>query len=97
MSVLRRLCEFATLHSLRDLELSSLQSLNSLAWAQVGGHSVIPKSVTTSRIQANFNDIELCEDDHREIDSLGQSPTRYNIPYIASKCYHHLAQYGANR
>ncbi|KAF1980411.1 aldehyde reductase-like protein [Bimuria novae-zelandiae CBS 107.79] len=57
-----------------------------LAWAQVGGHSVIPKSVTPSRIQENFKEIELSKEDFEKIESIGKKePRRFNIPYIANK------------
>ncbi|KAM0268550.1 hypothetical protein ACHAQH_009949 [Verticillium albo-atrum] len=51
-----------------------------LAWAQVSGHSVIPKSVTPSRIAANFQEIKLSEQDIAAVDKIGESPVRYNIP-----------------
>jgi L-glyceraldehyde reductase len=57
-----------------------------LAWAQVGGHSVIPKSVTPSRIQENFKEVELSNEDFEKIESIGKKePRRFNIPYIANK------------
>jgi len=57
-----------------------------LAWAQVGGHSVIPKSVTASRIQENFKEIELSSEDFEKIEAIGKKePCRFNIPYIANK------------
>ncbi|EOA88124.1 uncharacterized protein SETTUDRAFT_168549 [Exserohilum turcica Et28A] len=57
-----------------------------LAWAQVGGHSVIPKSVTASRIQENFKEIELSESDFQKVEEIGKKePRRFNIPYIANK------------
>jgi L-glyceraldehyde reductase len=57
-----------------------------LAWAQVGGHSVIPKSVTASRIQENFKEIELSNEDFEKIEAIGKKePRRFNIPYIANK------------
>jgi L-glyceraldehyde reductase len=57
-----------------------------LAWATVGGHSVIPKSVTVSRIQENFKEIELSKEDFEKIEEIGKKePRRFNIPYIANK------------
>ncbi|KAL1989277.1 hypothetical protein VTN96DRAFT_39 [Rasamsonia emersonii] len=56
-----------------------------LAWSEVGGHSVIPKSVTPSRIVENFTDIELAPDEIEAINALGKERRRYNIPYIANK------------
>ncbi|KAF2827706.1 aldehyde reductase-like protein [Ophiobolus disseminans] len=57
-----------------------------LAWAQVGGHSVIPKSVTASRIQENFKEIELSQEDFEKVEEIGKKePRRFNIPYIANK------------
>ncbi|OJI99852.1 hypothetical protein ASPVEDRAFT_128679 [Aspergillus versicolor CBS 583.65] len=51
-----------------------------LAWAQSGGHSVIPKSVTPSRIRANFQEIELPDGALTAISAIGSVPRRYNIP-----------------
>ncbi|KAK2030046.1 aldo/keto reductase [Colletotrichum zoysiae] len=53
-----------------------------LAWSQVGGHSVIPKSVTPSRIHSNFQEVKLSDDDVAAINELGKQPRRYNIPIL---------------
>ncbi|KAK1593788.1 aldo/keto reductase [Colletotrichum navitas] len=53
-----------------------------LAWSQVGGHSVIPKSVTPSRIHSNFQEVKLSDDDVAAINELGKNPRRYNIPML---------------
>ncbi|KAL2674087.1 mitochondrial glycerol dehydrogenase Gld1 [[Neocosmospora] mangrovei] len=50
-----------------------------LAWSQVGGHSVIPKSVTPSRIRSNFEEIKLSEEDIEAINKLGEKPKRFNV------------------
>ncbi|KAJ9060499.1 hypothetical protein DSO57_1030279 [Entomophthora muscae] len=42
-----------------------------LAWGQQRGTSVIPKSVNESRIQENFEDVELSKEDMDIISSLG--------------------------
>ncbi|EEH07494.1 NADP-dependent glycerol dehydrogenase [Histoplasma capsulatum G186AR] len=52
-----------------------------LAWSQVGGHSVIPKSVTPARIVENFKEINLPPEDIATINGLGKVPKRYNTPY----------------
>lgn len=51
-----------------------------LAWAQIGGNSVIPKSVTASRIQANFQEIELDDEAVAAVKKVGQDKKRFNIP-----------------
>ncbi|KAJ6177662.1 hypothetical protein N7519_008123 [Penicillium mononematosum] len=56
-----------------------------LAWSQVGGHSVIPKSVTPSRIRDNFKEIELTPEEVEKVSALGQNRKRYNTPYTANK------------
>ncbi|KAJ5666511.1 uncharacterized protein N7477_008959 [Penicillium maclennaniae] len=56
-----------------------------LAWSQVGGHSVIPKSVTPSRIRDNFKEIELLPEEVQKVSQLGKDRKRYNIPYTANK------------
>jgi len=52
-----------------------------IAWSQRGDHSVIPKSVTPSRIRDNFKEIELSPEDVQAIDAIGKNPKRYNVPY----------------
>ncbi|KAM0426274.1 hypothetical protein ACHAPT_008314 [Fusarium lateritium] len=56
-----------------------------LSWAQSGGHSVIPKSVTPARIAQNFKEIDLSPDDLRAVEGVGKEQRRFNIPYIANK------------
>ncbi|OBT68129.1 hypothetical protein VE03_01440 [Pseudogymnoascus sp. 23342-1-I1] len=56
-----------------------------LAWAQIGGHSVIPKSVTAARIQENFQEVTLSLQDIAEVESVGKVQKRYNVPFIANK------------
>ncbi|KAJ5728201.1 hypothetical protein N7493_004531 [Penicillium malachiteum] len=55
-----------------------------LAWSQVGGHSVIPKSVTPPRIADNFKEIELTAEEIAKVSALGQDRRRYNTPFIAN-------------
>ncbi|GAA5934387.1 uncharacterized protein JCM15063_004561 [Sporobolomyces koalae] len=53
-----------------------------IAWAQVGGHSVIPKSVTESRIISNLKEITLSDEDFEAIEKIeeNEGTKRYNIP-----------------
>lgn len=56
-----------------------------LAWSQVGGHSVIPKSVTPSRIHQNFQEIKISDEDVRAINEIGEKePMRFNVPLTYS-------------
>ncbi|GAA5913179.1 uncharacterized protein JCM6883_006550, partial [Sporobolomyces salmoneus] len=53
-----------------------------IAWATVGGHSVIPKSVKESRIKSNFKQIELSKEDIEAIEKIEETDgtKRYNVP-----------------
>lgn len=50
-----------------------------IAWGQLGGHSVIPKSVTPSRIASNYEQITLSDEHIKEISKLGEKYHRFNI------------------
>lgn len=56
-----------------------------LAWSQVGGHSVIPKSVNPSRIRENFQEVELSAEDVETVNELGRIPKRFNCPRATYK------------
>lgn len=66
------------LSSVQGKEVTPAQVI--LAWAQIDGHSVIPKSVTPSRIRANFQEIELDDEAVKAVEKIGETPQRYNIP-----------------
>ncbi|GAA5879061.1 hypothetical protein JCM16303_001285 [Sporobolomyces ruberrimus] len=54
-----------------------------IAWATVGGHTVIPKSVKESRIISNFKQIKLSDEDFAAIEKIEETDgtKRYNVPY----------------
>lgn len=55
-----------------------------LAWGTYRGYSVIPKSVTPSRIESNFHQIELTESQYKHISDLPKDfggPVRFFVPY----------------
>ncbi|KAL4921468.1 NADP-dependent oxidoreductase domain-containing protein [Aspergillus aurantiobrunneus] len=56
-----------------------------LNWSQAGGHSVIPKSVTASRIAENFQEVELTPEEIAKVSKLGENRRRYNTPYVANQ------------
>ncbi|CUA75596.1 Aldehyde reductase 1 [Rhizoctonia solani] len=52
-----------------------------IAYGVKRGYSVLPKSVTESRIRSNFEDFELPDDAYNQLVELGRKhPLRYNIP-----------------
>ena len=78
------------LSSVQGKEVTPAQVI--LAWAQIGGHSVIPKSVTPSRIRANYQEAELDDEAVKAIKKMGESPQRLNIPNTCKfpfrTCFH---------
>ena len=66
------------LSSVRGKPVTGAQVI--VAWSQIGDHSVIPKSVTPSRIRENFQEVELDEQAIQEINKLGETPQRFNVP-----------------
>ncbi|KAM0261315.1 hypothetical protein ACHAQJ_002346 [Trichoderma viride] len=51
-----------------------------LAWSQLNGHTVIPKSVTPARILENFQEVELDEQAIQDLAKFGEAPQRLNLP-----------------
>lgn len=51
-----------------------------IAWSVLGNHTVIPKSVTPSRIRENFQEVELDDQAVQDLKKLGETPQRFNIP-----------------
>ena len=53
-----------------------------IAWGVKRGYSVIPKSVTESRIKSNFDQLELKDEDYEKVSSLYKElgKVRFNIP-----------------
>ena len=51
-----------------------------IAWGVKRGYSVIPKSVTPERIESNFKQVELSDEDYEKLTELGRKhPRRYNV------------------
>ncbi|GAA5856030.1 hypothetical protein JCM8547_002947 [Rhodosporidiobolus lusitaniae] len=56
-----------------------------ISWAIVGGHSIIPKSTTESRIKSNFRVVDLEKEDYEAINAIGDESKggkvkRFNVP-----------------
>jgi L-glyceraldehyde reductase len=58
-----------------------------ISWAAQRGTSVIPKSVTPSRIESNFHDFELPKEDFEALKQLGAKNIRYNVPSTYSPAW----------
>ncbi|KAJ7595483.1 NADP-dependent oxidoreductase domain-containing protein [Mycena floridula] len=53
-----------------------------VAWGAHRGYSVIPKSVQKERIESNFKQIELTEEQYQRVSKVGGGKyCRFNIPY----------------
>ncbi|KAH6603687.1 hypothetical protein Trco_008462 [Trichoderma cornu-damae] len=52
-----------------------------LAWSQIGGHTVIPKSVTLARIAENFHEVDLDDEAIAALNKLAENIYRFNVPY----------------
>lgn len=57
-----------------------------IAWGAHRGYSVIPKSVTPSRIDSNFQQIQLSDEEYKKVSDIinTHGRTRYTIPYTFS-------------
>lgn len=55
-----------------------------LAWSQIGGHSVIPKSVKASRILENFQEVKLDAEAVADLNKMGTPPKRFNVPVFCT-------------
>ncbi|WFD35861.1 D/L-glyceraldehyde reductase [Malassezia cuniculi] len=55
-----------------------------IAWGVRRGYSVIPKSVTPSRIESNFQQVDLTDEEYEEVSSIIKSAgrTRFTLPYV---------------
>jgi L-glyceraldehyde reductase len=77
----RPLTSFCYLSSPSQLNAEAGQVL--IAWGRKRGYSVIPKSVTPSRIESNFQQIKLSDEDFKTVsDFIVQhgGHHRFNIP-----------------
>lgn len=56
-----------------------------ISWGIKRGYSVVPKSVTPSRIVSNFHDVKLNVNDFNTINKLieGKEPHRLGDPYFS--------------
>lgn len=57
-----------------------------IAWGHIGGHSIIPKSYTPSRIAENFNQIELDDKAVKDLAEFGVNPQRFTVPVNCGFC-----------
>jgi L-glyceraldehyde reductase len=76
------LTEHPTINAIaKKLDATPAQVL--VAWSASRGYSVIPKSVHADRIESNFKQVELPEEDIKEIDGLEakEGRERFNYPY----------------
>ena len=54
-----------------------------IAWGVHRGYSVIPKSVTDSRIKKNFEQITLSDEDYQKVTDIGKDRhVRFNVGYL---------------
>lgn len=59
-----------------------------IAWSVLDNHTVIPKSVTPSRIRENFQEIELDKTAIEDLKQLAKEPQRFNVPSACKPITH---------
>ncbi|EIW54209.1 Aldo/keto reductase [Trametes versicolor FP-101664 SS1] len=75
----KKLTEFPEVEEIaKKLNATPAQVL--IAWGVKRGYSVIPKSVTPERIESNFQQVELPDEDFETLTNLGRkTPKRFNV------------------
>ncbi|KAH9810563.1 NADP-dependent oxidoreductase domain-containing protein [Melampsora americana] len=76
----RKIVDYPEVKEIAD-RLSADPAQVLIAWAKRGGVSLVPKSVTPSRIESNFKEIEISDSDYEAISNIGKGKeVRYNVP-----------------
>ncbi|KAG0139495.1 hypothetical protein CROQUDRAFT_54649 [Cronartium quercuum f. sp. fusiforme G11] len=76
----RKIVDYPEVKEIAD-RLSADPAQVLIAWSKRDGVSLVPKSVTPSRIVSNFKEIEISDADYQAISNIGRDKeVRFNVP-----------------